>query len=309
MFSVPPERRPDAGMLEVLRQVDRIARALALDYFVVGAMARDILLAGVFGLSAGRATRDVDLAVAVEGWTQFEAVKARLVGTGAFDSDANIAHRLYYRPASAGRGYPLDLIPFGGVEGPGSEIAWPPDGAVVMNTAGYGEAGASAVLVEVEPEVSVRVASLPGLAILKLVAWADRGSGDPRDALDLAALLRQYGAAGNEDRLYGTEIGVLEIVQYDFDLAGARLLGMDAGRIAAPTTRGQILAVFDDPTRLDRLVLDVARGVRAVQDTIATAGELLAQFKAGFHWGTLAISAINRNSLLAIVAIFGLGLQ
>jgi len=283
MLSLPPERRLDLGMVEILRHVDRAAQALALDGFVMGATARDILLAGVFGLSADRATRDVDFAVAVEGWPQFEAIKARLVGTDAFDFDAKIAHRLYSRTVSGGRGVPLDLIPFGGVEEPGGKIAWPPDGAVVMNTAGYGEAGASAVLVEVEPGFSVRVVSLPGLVILKLVAWTERGSGDPRDALDLASLLRQYAAAGNADRLYGSEIGVLEIVQYDIDLAGARLLGMDAGRIAAPPTRAQILAVFADPTRLDRLVLDVARGMYAVQDALAAASTLLAQFKAGFQ--------------------------
>ena len=136
---------------------------------------------------------------------------------------------------------------------------------------------------EVEPEFSVRIASLPGLALLKLVAWADRGAADTRDAIDLATLLRQYGAAGNEDRLYGAEMGVLEIVNYDVDLAGARLLGMDAGRIAAPATRAQILALLDDPTRLDRLALDVAREIRATEDALAAAGKMLAQFKAGFQ--------------------------
>jgi predicted nucleotidyltransferase len=269
--------------LEILRQVDRVARELALEYFVVGAMARDILLTGVFGLFAGRATRDVDLGVAVEGWPQFEALKVRLVGTGAFVSDERVAQRLYHRAASERRGSPLDLVPFGGVELPGNKIAWPPDGSVVMNVAGYGESLASAVPVEVEPGFAVRVASLPGLAILKLVAWTDRGAGDPRDAIDLATLLRRYGAAGNEDRLYGTEIGVLEGVNYDLDLAGARLLGMDAGRIAAPSTRGQIHALLDDPARPDRLVLDVARGLRPPQDAVGAAGELLAQFKTGFQ--------------------------
>jgi len=283
MLSVARDRPLDPAMVEALRHVDRAARALGLAYFVVGAMARDILLTGVFGLSAGRATRDVDLAVAVEGWPSFEAIKARLVGTGAFTSDAKVAHRLYYVAASEERGYPLDLIPFGGLERSGGEIAWPPDKAIVMSTAGYAEAFASAVLVEVKPQFSVRVASLPGLAILKLLAWADRGATDPRDAIDLATLLRQYAAAGNEDRLYGTELGVLEIVNYDVDLAGARLLGRDAGRIVAPATRGKILAVLDDPTRLDHLAFDVARDIRATEDALSTAGELLAQFKAGFQ--------------------------
>lgn len=89
--------------------------------------------------------------------------------------------------------------------------------------------------------------------------------------------------AGNEDRLYGAEIGVLEAVNYDFDLAGARLLGIDAGRIAASLTRGQILARLDDPTRMDRLVLRVAQGLHATQDALSAAGQSLAQFRAGFQ--------------------------
>jgi predicted nucleotidyltransferase len=283
MLFVPRERRLDPVMLDIVRHVDGVARGLAVDYFVVGAMARDILLTGVFGLPPGRATRDVDLAVVMGGWQEFEAMKTRLVDTNAFRPDDHIAQRLYYLPGPAGSGYPLDLIPFGGVERRGSAIAWPPDGAVVMNVAGYGETFASAVLVEVDPGFALRVASLAGLAILKLVAWAERGAGDPRDAIDLATLLRQYGSAGNEDRLYGAEIGVLEAVNYDFDLAGALLLGMDAGRIAAPSTQKQILALFDDPARMDRLVLHVAQGLRATQDALAEAEQLLAQFRGGFQ--------------------------
>lgn len=283
MLSVPRERPLDPLTLDVLRHVDRVGRELALDYLVVGATARDILLSGVFGLHTGRATGDVDLAVAVEGWPQFESIKAGLIETGVFVPDEKVAHRLSYRAASEGRGYPLDLIPFGGVEQPENEIAWPPDGSIVMSVAGYSEALASAVRVEVEPGLDIRVASSPGLAILKLIAWADRGTSDPRDAIDLATLLRRYAAAGNEDRLYGPEIGVLEAVNYDLDLAGARLLGMDAGRIAAVATRREILALLDDPARMDRLVLDVAQGLSAVEDSVAAAHELLVQFTAGFQ--------------------------
>lgn len=283
MLSVAPEHPVDPETLEVLRQVDRAARALTLEYFVVGAMARDILLSGVFGLATGRATRDVDLGIVLEAWLQFEALKAHLVGTGAFVPDPGTTHRLRHQTDPKHTGSPLDLIPFGGVEHRGQEIAWPPDGSVVLNVAGYGEALAAAIPVEVEPGFVVRVASLPGLAILKLIAWGDRGMEDPRDARDLATLLRQYGAAGNEDRLYGSEIGVLEVASYHLDLAGARLLGMDAARIVTPPTRGQILALFEDPARMSRLTLDVARGLRAVEDPVAAAEVLLAQFKSGFQ--------------------------
>ena len=175
------------------------------------------------------------------------------------------------------------MVAFGGVERPRNEIAWPPDGSVVMNVAGFDEALSSAVAVELEPGFVVRVASLPGLAILKLLAWADRGAGDRRDAIDFGAILQRYADTGNGDRLYGTEIQVLVDTNYDFDLAGARLLGADAGRIATPATRRKVLALLNDPAHMDRLVLAVSRELQATEDSVERANDLLSQFRSGFQ--------------------------
>ena len=71
---------------------------------MTGATARDILLVGVFGLETGRGTRDVDLAIAVDGWPQFEAVKTRLVETGAFEADERVIHQLFHLPGTGRRG-------------------------------------------------------------------------------------------------------------------------------------------------------------------------------------------------------------
>ncbi len=281
MPSLIPNRPLDPLTLEVLRQVDRVARALSVDYFIVGAMARDVLLYAVWGLETGRATRDVDLAVAVAGWPQFETIRAQLVRTGLFIPAEKVLQRLHYRSSSDERGYPIDLIPFGGVEQPGQKIAWPPDGSVLMNVIGYAEAFAAADQVEVEPGLVVSTASVAGLAVLKVVAWSERGAGDPRDAIDLATLLHTYCDAGNEDRLYEGEIDVLESVDFDLELAGARLLGIDAGRIFTVQTRRHIQALLDDPVSMDRLVFDMARG-SVGRDPVGTANKLLANFKAGF---------------------------
>ncbi len=119
--------------------------------------------------------------------------------------------------------------------------------------------------------------------ILKLFAWADRGAGDPRDAIDLAMLLRQYGVAGNEDRLYGSEIRVLEAVSYDLDLAGARLLGRDAARMSGAETQGKLVALLDDGQRLEHLVRAMARNIGAAPDPVAAAGTLVDQFRTGLR--------------------------
>jgi len=283
MLSVARERPVAPTTLAVLTLVDRIAREQKLAYFVTGATARDIVLYNVFGVNTGRLTLDVDLAVALDSWSQFDMVKERLIGTGAFTPDRGTMHRLFYRERLGQKGYPLDLLPFGGVEQRPNEIAWPPDLSIVMNVAGHREALAAAQDVEVHPGLVVRVASLPALATLKLFAWVDRGAANPKDAIDLATLLRQYGGAGNEDRLFGEEIRLLEAVGYNLDLASPRLLGKDAARVIAPATHEQLLALLDDAERLDRLVTDLARSRRVDEDSIAEAEALITQFKAGLR--------------------------
>ncbi len=59
MLSVAPERPVAPIALDVLMLVDRVVRGIGLDYFVTGAMARDILLYHVFGLETGAGDRAV----------------------------------------------------------------------------------------------------------------------------------------------------------------------------------------------------------------------------------------------------------
>lgn len=282
MLSVARERPIDPRLLEILTLVDRITRELTLDYFVTGAMAREILLNNVFGIDAGRETYDVDLAIALDGWGQFDMIKTRLVEMAAFVCDPGVAHRLWYRRGTK-KGLPLDLIPFGDIEQGAYKIAWPPDQSIVMNMAGYREAFSAAQEVEIAQGFVVRVASLSGLAILKLFAWVDRGADTDKDARDLATLLRRYSAAGNEDRLYGEEFGIMETLNYDLDLAGARLLGRDAAWFIEPTTRTRVLALLDDGALWGRLVRDMSREFPTAEDSVAEAESVLAQFQAGLR--------------------------
>jgi predicted nucleotidyltransferase len=283
MLSVPSERSLPARTLEVLRLVDRVARELRVAYFVTGAIARDILLHGVFGIDPGRGTLDVDLAVAVQNWPQFELIKTRLVATNAFTAEERMPHRLFHREDASEKAYPLDLLPFGGIEQPPNKLVWPPELSIVVNVAGYREALAAAQDVEVATGFVVPVASLPGLAILKLLAWADRGIENPKDAVDLVTLLRWYGGAGNEDRLFGEEMSLLESLGYNMDLAGPQLLGKDAARITTTGTRNLALALLDDAVTLERLTRDMARAFRGAEDPIGEAEAFIAQFKTGLQ--------------------------
>ena len=83
---------------------------------------------------------------------------------------------------------------------------------------------------------SFPVVDLPHLLVLKLFAWVDRKS-EKRDAADIDTLLQQYGDAGNEDRLYGEQVQILESEGFNFEFAGAVLLGFDAANSISFTPR------------------------------------------------------------------------
>jgi predicted nucleotidyltransferase len=139
------------------------------------------------------------------------------------------------------------------------------------------------VRVEISPGINIAVASLPGIAILKLFAWADRGQENPKDAIDLALLLRSYSDAGNASRIYeeASALAALEAVGYDLELAGAWLLGSDAAAMVAAQTNADLEALLSGPKR-ERLIEDMARAMLGRHDALDFSRRLLDEFTKGF---------------------------
>jgi predicted nucleotidyltransferase len=283
-MTLKPDRPVDPLTLMVIGEIQRAARELGVPVFVVGAVARIILLENVHGLRAGRTTTDVDFAFALDDWEQFQKIKTRLLGKPGFNASEKLAHRLFFRAPGLEHSYKVDLIPFGGVETTPNTIAWPPDMAIMMNVAGFSDAFAAAVSVEVSPGIEVAVASLPGITILKLFAWADRRQEDPKDALDLLTLLRSYHEAGNENRIYedASVLAALEAAGYDPELAGAWLLGKDVSFMLSASTVSGLEALLMNGTTRKRLIEDMSRGMRGRDDSLEYSHRLLEQFTKGF---------------------------
>ena len=277
-----PDRPIDKITCSVLREVKNAVTELKLDFFLVGATARIILLENVFGLHTGRATHDIDFAFAVENWDQFQVIKDCLTSISRFEEVAGATHRLICKRENMAHRFIIDLIPFGGLESSKNIISWPPDMSIMMNVAGFRDAHASAVSVEVEPSIVISIASIPGLTILKLFAWVDRGQKDPKDALDIVTLLRQYNNAGNQERVY-EDTSALEAVEYDIELAGAWLLGRDAFAVSAPETREELTSLFTEPDLMERLATDMSRALIVREDALDYSKRLLAQFIKGFR--------------------------
>jgi predicted nucleotidyltransferase len=269
----------DPVVARVLRLLDPIARTAGCQYFLLGATARDIILVNIHGLRPGRATRDIDFGIAVENWAQFESLKVALVSHTEF-SATHAQQRVMYEDPTDGISVPVDLVPFRGVTSADWTIAWPPRQESVMNVAGFEEAMRSSVVIEIEADLSVHVASAAGLALLKLFAWSDRGTQNNKDAADLYRILTNYADAGNIDRLYEDALNLLETANFDVQLAGAELLGRDVATLCGEQAAIQARSILALERNRDRLVLDMVR-TSAYAEAVPFIERLLAAFWRG----------------------------
>ncbi len=247
----------DPQTVAIYELVASAAESRNIKFFVVGATARDLILQYGFGIEARRATRDIDLAVQVKNWDEYEALKNGLVETGDFVT-TKMTQRLQYHEK-----IPVDIVPFGAIKEADGSISWPPDHEVRMNILGFEDAYNDAVPVRLNtnPNLDVQVASLTSLAALKLIAWKERSPANTRDAIDLIFIIHSYLDAGNNERLAEEYPDLLD-EEFDYVRTGARFLGRDIANCLGEETLTALKQILAEQTAGDRypLVEDMTRG-------------------------------------------------
>jgi predicted nucleotidyltransferase len=131
-----------------------------------------------------------------------------------------------------------------------------------------------AVPVRLAPDLTVPVVSLPLLLVLKLFAWRERKH-EKRDAADIHTLLKQYGDAGSEDRLHGENLAILEAEEFNFEPAGAVLLGLDVANCVSGSTRKELEQILKSDEQMSQLTDQMIALSSGVDGSIATECELL----------------------------------
>lgn len=256
-------------LLDLSGQIDREALALLtalgcvasqqkVSSFLVGAYARDLIF-NAHGINTHRATVDIDLAVRVSSWNRYERLRKGLLALGDFQ-ETRQRQRLLFRDT-----LPLDLVPFGQIAQPDESISWPRDHEAKMDVAGFEDAFHCSHLVRIstDPILEIRVASPIGLAILKLSSWRDREAGREKDAIDLLLILRNYLDLENPERLWDEHPDIASGEEFDYERAGARLLGRDISAAATPETAKILTEVIANQTSPESgyaLVLDMLKG-------------------------------------------------
>ena len=159
----------------------------------------------------------------------------------------------------------IDILPFGPITDKDKKISWPPEHEIIMSMVGFEEAYEYSITVRLssDPELDIKLAaSLPGLAIMKLISWKEKYPNRKRDAEDLLLIMNKYEEAGNSERLYEEDLPLLQEEGFDTKLAGTRLIGRDMAKISDPKTILIVKGILDAETEemnQYKLVIDMIR--------------------------------------------------
>ena len=205
----------------ILQALNSFFQSKEIDFYIVGATARDILLTNLYGLIPERKTMDIDIAIAISDWKEFEIIERELPQREYFEKDSHQKQRFIYKGF-----YAIDVIPFGKITQKDGNIYWPPDGVIAMSVSGFPEIGAATISVSIDNEFDIKVSSLSGFFLLKLMAWKDRYLSSSKDAYDIALILDHY-IEINEQRAYEEHYDLYEAEPFDQIEASGRLIARD----------------------------------------------------------------------------------
>jgi predicted nucleotidyltransferase len=255
----------DRRTVAALLAVKGIADSQGIPFFVVGASARDFILKHCYGIEPPRMTTDIDLGVKVADWEQFNKLTDALKATGRFLPD-KMQHQRYHFDSVL-----IDIVPFGPITDKNQRIAWPPEHEIFMSMVGFKEAYEYSITVRLSttPELDIKLPTLPGLALMKIVSWREKYPERRKDAEDLLLIMHKYEDADNFDRLYDKEQDLLQEEEFNTRNASIRLLGQDMAKIADAETLSVIEGILDNEIGEQsqyKLIADMIRGSLRYED-------------------------------------------
>lgn len=261
---------------ELLTLLEMEMTAVGINFYLIGAIARDVWLTALQGIEPKRITRDLDLAVLLSDKHQYALLKQRLVDTKRFIASRDNAFTLIFEDRR-----PVDLLPFGALTMEGGVQAIG-DGLTSIRVDGFQEvfdAGTESIIVDNQ---TFRVCTLAGIVVLKLIAYNDRPEHRPKDIQDIRLILQHYFTIAENDifehhnDLFGED---------DIDLVqiGARVMGRQMQPIVNRSRKlsDKIRSILSRQIELDERSIVAEWLVRDTDWTLVYAINLLRQLKSG----------------------------
>ena len=196
-----------------------------IDFYLIGAVARDAWMNGINKIAPRRTTGDIDFAVLINDKGVYEQLKEYLINEEGFQPTRENAFVLIKDNME------VDLLPFGAIEDEDCKVTVQGTGYTTVHVPGFKEVyEADLPKIELDGDHTFKFSTLPGIVLLKLLAWQDRPETRRDDIKDISDILNHL------FNMYDNEIWEnhhdLFDKEADLKLIATRVMGREMRKIA-----------------------------------------------------------------------------
>lgn len=188
-YKITKEALQNDLLYDTLEALNNVMKDLHLDVYVVGALARDIAMEILKMPPSPRRTADLDVAIALKDWSQFDLLKEHLLKNNFVKGKPK--QRFYYKGADGNNDYEIDIVPFGELE-TDEKVGWPPDGNPEMSVRCFKDVMSIADIVVIDDSIVIKMTPLSGQFLIKFDTWLDRHLLTDKDAADMLYIMENF---------------------------------------------------------------------------------------------------------------------
>lgn len=267
-----------SGELKPLFDIlEQAFETLGIDYYLIGALARDTWYEK--GNQSFRSTKDVDFAVLVGSQKEYSTLRTYLKDEEGFNETRENAFVML-----SPNGIQVDILPFGDIELYGT-IEVEGTGLTSIEADGFKEVyTAGTKPVELSTGNIFKVATLPSIVLLKLIAYDDRPEHRQKDATDIANILLHFFELNdnfiydNHNDLFGSEDSTIENIS-------AVVIGREMRKIAKDNERlvSRLQGILNGHISLKQKSPFVQQMAKEINTDIETVIQFLKNIQEGFN--------------------------
>jgi predicted nucleotidyltransferase len=263
----------------MLYALQRGLEKFGIDFYLVGAVARNVWMTGINNIAPRRTTGDIDFAVLINDNGVYEALKTYLIITEGFQPYKGNEYVLIWK-----ENLEVDLLPFGAIDDGDTKFTSNGLGLTSISLQGFTEIYNDGLpTLDLEGKHQFKFCTLPGIVLLKLIAWDDRPESRRDDIKDISDILNHFFDM-NDNEIFENHHDLFEKEEASLKHIAARVMGREMSKIAKKNELlfSRIVGILDSNTLVSQNSEMAKIMVEYYDNTIDDNVQLLKHLRQGF---------------------------
>ncbi|MEA5427913.1 hypothetical protein [Arcicella lustrica] len=272
--------RQQPEISEMLSALERGLTKYRVDFYLVGAVARDVWMSGINKIEPRRTTGDIDFAVFINNISTYDELREHLIYEEGFFPYKGNNFVLIWKGRTQ-----VDLLPFGAIEDENGKVSTNGIGLTNISLQGFTEIYDEGLPeLNLEGEHQFKFCTLPGIVLLKMIAFDDRPEHRRDDIKDISDILNHFFDMYNEE-IYTNHLDLFGEEEFSLRELSARVMGREIKKIAKRNLKlkERIMSILErntnDKTNSNMAIIMIEYFKNTVEDNV----RLIGHIKEGFQ--------------------------